>query len=138
MVINDVVRLAVQNDGHKFWEKDPFFRFRFPYNRYGVGGIPIEFAQVHWLRLFPMWVRITLHSPFFEVFRRTPTMGLGLRARVWTSLRYLAPEISAGFLDYISEEEEEHQDVDAGFALRYPGHEVDCSLRKPQEKMKAQ
>ena len=95
--------------GISFWEEDPFFRFRFPYNKYGVGAIPIEFAQVHWLRLFPMWVRITLHSPFFEVFR-TPTMGLGLRARFWTSLRYLAPEIS-GFLDYISEEEEEHQQL---------------------------
>ena len=37
VMVNDVVRLAVQNDGHKFWEEDPFFRFRFPYNRYGVG-----------------------------------------------------------------------------------------------------
>ena len=24
VLVNDVVRLAVQNDGHKFWEKDPF------------------------------------------------------------------------------------------------------------------
>ena len=29
VLVNDVVRLAVQNDGHKFWEKDPSFRFRF-------------------------------------------------------------------------------------------------------------
>ena len=46
-------------------------------------------------------------------------MGLGLRARVWTSLRYLAPEIS-GFLDYISEEEEDHQQLFT--SLKLVGH----------------
>ena len=83
VMLNDALRLAVQNDGIKFWEDDPFFRFRYPVNKYGCGGIPLEFAEVHWLKLFPMWVRLTLHSPWFEVFR-TPTMGLGTNRQLDT------------------------------------------------------
>jgi hypothetical protein len=51
------------------------YLFIIPLNKYGVGAIPIEFAQVHWLRLFPMWVRINLHSAFIEygVILQPPT-----------------------------------------------------------------
>ena len=33
VMLNDALRLAVQNDGVKFWEEDPFFRFRYPVNK---------------------------------------------------------------------------------------------------------
>ena len=42
VILNDALHLAVQNDGVKFWEDDSLFRFRYPVNKYGCGGIPLE------------------------------------------------------------------------------------------------
>ena len=41
---------------------------RLDLNAYGLGAIPIEYGRVLWLKMFPMWVKCTLHSPFFEVW----------------------------------------------------------------------
>ena len=89
ILINDNVRLAVQNNGYEPWELDyptSAYKFRLPWNQYGSEGIiPIEFAKILWKKLFPMWAHHTLHSPSFEVFR-TPTMGLGLRSKIHSTL----------------------------------------------------
>ena len=69
IINNDVVRHAVQNNGYEPWLlPNSAFRFRLPWNAYGLGAIPIEYGRVLWLKMFPMWVKCTLHSPFFEVW----------------------------------------------------------------------
>ena len=68
IINNDVVRHAVRNNGYEPWLlPNSAFRFRLPWNTYGLGAIPIESGRVLWLNLFPMWVKCTLQSPFFEV-----------------------------------------------------------------------
>ena len=107
ILINDNVRIAVQNNGYKSWELDyptSAYKFRLPWNQYGSEGIPIEFAKTLWKKLLPMWVHHTLHSPSFEVFR-TLNMGLGLRSKIHSSLAAMACKVH-GFLEFISEEEE--------------------------------
>ena len=47
VLINDNVRLAVQNNGYEPWELDyptSAYKFRLPWNQYGSEGIPIEFV----------------------------------------------------------------------------------------------
>ena len=64
IINNDVVRHAVQNNGYEPWLlPNSAFRFRLPWNAYGLGAIPIEYGRVLWLKMFPMWVKCTLHSP---------------------------------------------------------------------------
>ena len=105
---NEAIRYRVQR-----FDYTPFdaraFKFRHPYNVYGLEGIPIAHARAVWKKMFEMWARCTLHSPYFEVFR-TPSMGLGLRSLVNTSLMTMSSEVH-GFLDYISEAEEEETKV---------------------------
>jgi hypothetical protein len=69
IINNDVVRRhAVQNNGFEPWLlPNSAFRFRLPWNAYGLGAIPIEYGRILWLNFFPMWVKCTLNSPFFEV-----------------------------------------------------------------------
>ena len=70
IINNDVVRHAVQNNGYEPWLlPNSAFRFRLPWNTYGLGAIPIEYGRILWLNnFFPMWVKCTLHSPLFEVW----------------------------------------------------------------------
>ena len=64
-----------------------------------------------------MWAACTLHFPYFEVFR-TLYMGLGLRSLVNTSFLNMSSEIH-GFLDFISEAEEEQTQVFASLTIQY-------------------
>ena len=103
------------------------FRFEMPWNTYGLGAIPIESGRVLWLNLFPMWVKCTLQSPFFEVcsqffilhsnntclflvhlkfiFTLRYFAGSGLRSLVLCSLTQMAEEVH-GFVEFIDEAEE--------------------------------
>ena len=58
IINNDVVRHAVQNNGYEPWLlPNSAFRFRLPWNAYGLGAIPIEYGRILWLNFFPMWVK---------------------------------------------------------------------------------
>ena len=47
IINNDVVRHAVQNNGYEPWLlPNSAFRFRLPWNAYGLGAIPIEYGRV--------------------------------------------------------------------------------------------
>ena len=70
---NEAIRYRVQRFDYTPVDARAF-KFRHPYNVYGLEGIPIAHARALWKKL-----RCTLHSPYFEVFR-TPSMGLGLRS----------------------------------------------------------
>ena len=70
IINNDAVRHAVQNNGFEPWllPKNSPFRFILPWNSYGLGALPIEAGRVLWLKMFPMWGKCTLQSPFFEAW----------------------------------------------------------------------